>query len=410
MAGFAIIGCPTGTPPDDPLPSNFEDGNVDESAQSSLGKTSGEPNDDFVHPVVAVPEPSGLARLKGTVESTEDIDVYLLGALSAGDRVIVDALAVTSLDVSIALFDGDGRLVSENDDRSDQNLDSQVDFAARHDSDRYYLVITRASFAEPQRRTGAYTAEVEIQRGGSAPLPVPQTLFLRFNGATLDPPLLGRTQIAPFDASAIAATYSGKTEEIKQVIVDVVRQNYQRFDVSVISSDEFEPDPTDKFTTVFFGGFDDSAFGISENVDLYNADLCDDAIIFTESFSPLNFSSTPSAEEMGVAIGNVAAHEAGHLLGLNHVDDDLDLMDTTSPADAFLFDQEFMESPLSAQIVPIGTQDGVLLLNETVGPIDVQSARMIARGKQMIPNDPLTLGGVEIVKRQGRLKSTRPRL
>ncbi len=412
MAGFAIMGCPVGTTPGDPLPSNFEDGNVDESAQSPLGKTSGEPNDDFANPVVAVPESSGLSRLKGTVESTNDLDVYLLGALAAGDRVFVDVLAVSTLDVSIALFDGDERLVIDNDDQSEQNLDSHFDFVARHGSDRYCLVITRSAFAASNRGTGAYTADVEIQPGRNVPEPVPQTLFLKFDGGTLDSPQLGQMDLAPFDASAISRTYSGKTEEIKQVIVEVIRQNYERFNVIVTTSDEFEPGPDDEVSTIFFGGFDDSAFGIAENVDLYNAELCDDAIIFTESFSPFQFSSTPSADEMGVAIGNVATHEAGHLLGLNHVDDDLDIMDDRSPADAFLFDQEFMDSPLSTDIMPIGTQDGVLLLNESVGPIDEESARMIVQGKQGVPSlmKQDALGGVETVKRQSRLKRTEPRL
>ena len=109
------------------------------------------------------------------------------------------------------------------------------------------------------------------------------------------------------------------------------------------------------------------AFGIAETVDLYNVDYCDDAIIYTESFTPSVFTNLPSAEGMGVAIGNVAAHEAGHLLGLNHVDDDLALMDDRSAADAFLMDQEFMEAPLSRDIMPIGTQDSVMLLSEIVG-------------------------------------------
>ena len=103
------------------------------------------------------------------------------------------------------------------------------------------------------------------------------------------------------------------------------------------------------------------------SVDLYNADCCDDAIIYTETFEPRLFTFDPTVSQMGLAIGNVAAHEAGHLLGLNHVDDDRALMDGQSPTDVFVSDQEFIEAPLSGDVMAIGTQDAVLLLSETVG-------------------------------------------
>ena len=50
------------------------------------------------------------------------------------------------------------------------------------------------------------------------------------------------------------------------------------------------------------------------------------------------------------------------------MDDDLALMDDMSHTDAFLENQEFTEAPLSDDIMPIGVQDAVLLLLETVGP------------------------------------------
>jgi hypothetical protein len=400
---LALTGCP-GAGPGNPSPSNFEDGNVDESVQSPLGKTSGEPNDDFDSAIVAVPDQSGSFRLKGTVESSNDIDVFLLGGLAAGDRVIAEALAATSLDTSIAIFDAEERLLADNDDRSDQNLDSRIDFVARHDSDKSYLVVTRSAFAGSSRRTGGYTADVEIQSGGTAPSPVNQVLFLKFDGGPVNSPQLGEMELAPFNASGISRVYAGKTEEIKAKIIGVTKQNYEHFNVTVRTSDDFDPGPNDEYSTIYFGGFNDIAFGLAENVDLYNAELCDDAIIFTESFTPFLFSTTPTAEEMGIAIGNVASHEAGHLLGLNHVDNDFDLMDDRSPADAFLIDQEFMESPLSTDIIPIGTQDGVLLLDEIVGPAGGASVRLIAASKQQVPSEAYRAGGVEIIKRQSRTK------
>lgn len=400
VCGLSIWGCPAGTNPGDGLPPDFVDGNRDPNAQSPLGKTSGEPNDGFDQAVIGVPAVSGLIRLKGTISTSGDLDVFHIGQISAGDRVLVDAAATASLDVSIAVFDAEGRLVSDNDDRSDLNLDALIDFVARHDGDAYFLVVTRSAFAQPNRRTGAYTADVEIHRDNSVPSPVPQVLFLQFDGGTVDSPQFGTIDVPSFDAGAIHRVYNGKTEEMKQAIIDVVRQNYEPFNITVETSDDFTPDPECDYSTVFFGGFNQEAFGIAQSVDLYNADFCDDAIIFTESFTTNLFSSTPTAEEMGIAIGNVASHEAGHLLGLNHVDDDLDLMDDRSAADVFLIDQEFKESILSSDIMPIGTQDGVLLLDEIVGPATDAGGKFIDQPKSLPQHKAVAIGGIEVIKRR----------
>ncbi len=57
----------------------------------------------------------------------------------------------------------------------------------------------------------------------------------------------------------------------------------------------------------------------------------------------------------------------GHLLGLHHVANINDLMDTTGNSGTFLLDQEWLDSPLDQTVFPIGTQDGLLLLLETIG-------------------------------------------
>lgn len=346
------------------------DGNQDPSLTSPLGKTSGEPNDTFMEPIVAVFGASGVAHLQGVVAEKGDLDVYLLGSLAPGDRLIVDAHAKTIgsvLDVSLGIYDAEERLVYTNDDRTEEDLDSYVDWVVRHAGDRYYLVVTGAAFAAEGEFTGAYTLEVTVMGGGAVPVPVRQIIVLDFDGGMPDAPALQITQVDPFDAAGINSIYRDRTELIKATIRLVMEQNYERFNVLIRTTDDPPPAAGVKFTTMYFGGFHPNAFGISEHVDAYDVDRCDDGIIFTDSFSVDAFSFLPTAEEMGIAIGNVGAHEAGHLLGLNHVDDDLDLMDDRSAADAFIEDQEFLDSPVSRDIMPIGTQDSVLLLLETVG-------------------------------------------
>jgi hypothetical protein len=214
---------------------------------------------------------------------------------------------------------------------------------------------------------GSYELAVSLETGHAVPPPTGQTLLLNYDGGEVNSTSLGRRQIAAFNANAISTRYRGQTGTLKELILETVEQNFERFNVTVITSDMPPPAASVLFSTIMIGGFNDEVFGIAEAIDQYNLDLCDDAIIYSESFSPFVFSTTPTPEALGIAIGNIAAHEAGHLLGLNHVDDDLDLMDEESPADAFLADQEFQRSPLSTTIMPLGTQDGAQLLEDTVG-------------------------------------------
>ncbi len=372
LAGCNSLGSNTGGTPAHDGSERPTDGNQDSTTAAELNITDGEPNDAFGS-ALSVIYKNDQAELQGTVTGGGDIDVYDLGAMEPGDRLEIDVDTFGSgLDSTIAVFDDQGRLVADNDDRSGSNLDSYVDVVVRHAGDPYYLAISATFFPlSSSAEDGGYWITIDISPGGSVPEPVTQVMFLDFDGGTLtNPDLIDVNdygdEIRPFSGESIAPIYRDDTEIIKQSIIDTLAENFEGLGVELISSDDGVPDVTE-FSTIMFGSLSQAAFGISESVDSYNSDLSDIAVIFTESFSPFVFGSIPRPVDLGIAIGNVAAHEAGHLVGLNHVEDPLAIMDTASPADTFLDDQDFIEAPLSPQIMDLGTQDALLLLSEILG-------------------------------------------
>ncbi len=330
-----------------------------------------EPNDSFKEVKQVAFDDEKVAKWSGAVTFSHDVDIFSLGAFKAGDRMIVDANTEGSpLDITVALFDADQFLVHANDDRSgsSRTLDSYIEWIVRHDSDPYFIAVSSSAFARSNASAGPYSISISREPGAEVPKPKTQVLMLDFDGGQINSPTLGRTYIEPFNAGGIGRFYEGEDELLKELIRQTVADNFKRFDVIIITSDHQTTLDEDEYSTIYLGGLDESKYGLAEAVDNYNEDYCDDAIVYVETFSPNRFSHPPSVGGLATAIGNVAAHEAGHLLGLNHVDDDFALMDDTSPADAFLNDQEFTTAPMSKDIIPVGFQDAVMLLMETVGP------------------------------------------
>lgn len=297
----------------------------------------------------------------------DSVDFFDLGAVSPGDRIIITVEAVqgSTLDPTIAVFTENEELFTLNDDidLAAGNFNSAVDDIVAVAGSKLILAITKFAF-DPTG--GEYEATVAVERGGAVPTPLAQVLLLNFEGGAFTIDGEGSFNLDPFDAGDIDGAYAGQTTQIKNRITEVVRENFEDTGLTVVTTDE-NPNPTGVFSTIHFGAFSTTKFGVADSVDQGNADRCDDGIVFTNSFDD-PFAQQPSVEGIATAIANVASHEGGHLLGLNHVSDITAVMDNTGTASTLLADQDFKTAELSPSIFPFGMQNAPALLDRVLPP------------------------------------------
>lgn len=305
------------------------------------------------------------SAFNGKIKRAGDVNMYDLGELSPGDRLVVDVRATSGdLDPMAAVFDSRQYILAFNDDREPDgsDLNPRIDVIIHGTPGRFYLGVVAYYNSGT---LGSYEVKIQITPQVGILDPEPQIVYLHWSGGSnISIDNVGVFNLKPFDAADVGP-YQGRTDEMKSAIQQVVADRYAAFNLILLNSDDNSV-PTYPHSTVYFGGKASNAFAIAEKVDLFNSDPIDKAIVFTDTFRGA-FSNTPTLGQMATAIGNTTAHEIGHLLGLVHTQDCWDLMDTTCGNDSLLQLQVFKLAPLDDTIFPFGLQNATELIEWAIG-------------------------------------------
>lgn len=297
--------------------------------------------------------------ITGSVGSGGDYRLFDLGAVSYGAEWRITPSNPLGADVFlVVLLDADYNLLY----RQQVSRYSPLDHTFRFDAPQVFAGVAAAY----GRNGGGFSLAVSRRTAATVIGPRQQVVWVNFGGGSgVRVHQRSGLSFPAFDATLVDGRYEGQTDALKAAIMSAVRADYAGYDIVILSSDE-APAPAGTYATIHLGGDDSRLLGLADNVDQYNTDLGQAAIVFVESFG-LFSSMRLTVDQMGQMIGNTVSHELGHLLGLFHTSDPADLMDTTGTAWDLTRDQAFIRGPLESSVFPVGYEDCPARLAETLG-------------------------------------------
>jgi len=295
--------------------------------------------------------------LSGQVNGEGDYEIFAFGLSQAGDRWVIGQESPSDGRMVVALFDENMHLLA----RSTKTAHSPLTHTMRHECAAVFVGVGTV----PGQGGGVYRYRVSRTVGAEIPPPRPQLVWLNFAGvANLTIGDHKGMTFGPFDASVVGEAYAGATDEIKQAILNTLRSTYADYDVTFLMSDE-TVETAEPHATIHFGHDDEALLGLADNVDGYNADSGQNAIVFVEHFA-VYWTMKLDPQQMGQMIGNSASHELGHLLGLHHTNQSDSVMDIAA-GDAWdvAGERGFRVADLDPEVFPVGQLNSPRILAAT---------------------------------------------
>jgi len=323
-----------------------------------------EPNDSY--DTAEVVQAAYDVELVGDIAAGDlafDQDLYELGPAQAGDRILASLDLDGYSDVVLGILDDQQRLLAYLDLTSSVTGPREIDLSLHESTTQLYAAVGTRSGSPSSR---GYRVRFTLEEAAGWASTQPEVIILNFDGASaVRIGYRAPVDVPPFNAANISSRYAGQTETMIAEIVDLVREDYAGLGVEIYASGD-PAIPAGEHSTVYFGTYDSQLLGLADNIDPYNANTSQSAILYTDTFALFDILQ-PSIQEMAQALANVASHEAGHLLGLRHTHDVHDIMDITASARQMMLDQWFRNTDLHATVLPIGLQDAPTLLAWTLG-------------------------------------------
>lgn len=359
-------------------------------------------NNSFATAQFATLPTEGEILVEGAINGAGDVDFFALGPALLGDRVTIEVAGENGLNTVAALFDADMNLIDANDDRSYYAgmLDPFLSLSLRGDTENLYLGIAVSNgrfFSSSAGRydSGRYTIRLRRTPNQFLPPARNQPVYLNFSGGAEVRIASQPVEVMrPFSAEAISGRFTGQSETLARLVVEHMRRDLADFDVTLVSSLD-EPAPATAHTRLFFGNFSADFLGLADNVDVGNLVPDQKAIIFTETLAQWEILQ-PSLGQVAQAIANVASHELGHLLGLDHTGEAGDVMAVARSAGQMLDnDAVYRRAPLESGVFPMGWQDSYTTLMRNVGANPITGASRM-RLADMVPATPAAARGFDL--------------